>query len=114
VVRRRRHASLALAALVVVARLVGSGGTATASTSAEESIRADLSHHRTPSRTLRSQHGAHARVVARDATLDACLASMPFVVEDPPRTLARPTLLPLAAPVAALPPPAAQARAPPR
>ena len=109
----RRHASLALAAIIVIARLVSSGGTAAATPLGEESIRDELAHHHGPSRTLRTQHGGHARVVARNAAIDACLAAIPLAFEDPPRTLALPTTIPLAAPVTALAPPRSHARAPP-
>lgn len=110
----RRHASIALAAIIVIARLIGSGAAAAATSPSEESIRADLGHRNAPSRSLRSPHGAHGRAVARNSSLGAWLASMPLAIEDPPRTLVPPSMIPLTAPVAALPPPASQARAPPR
>lgn len=109
----RPHAPLLLAAILVIARLVSSGAAAAATTPTEASIRAEPAHHRAPTRSLSAPQGIHARVIARSSTLGACLAAVPLVIEPPPRTIVPPSANPSVAPVEALLPPNAGARAPP-
>jgi hypothetical protein len=110
----RRHASLALAALIVIARLASGADSAIAASSTDRAIGRVNAH--VPRATKRSGHSPlldSERIVPRRTTLGAWLATAAFALGGPSRVIALPTHASLLAPVDALAPPIASARAPP-
>lgn len=109
----RRHATIALAALIVVARLASGASSAIASSSVDPSIRKAKVAQPAPTRTARMLTSSSERSVARTPSLGAWLVTAAFVLGDPLRVTAPPPIVPLPALVSLLAPPIANARAPP-